>query len=282
MNKVYQIVTDQIMQELRSGRIPWKRSWKSNSPQNMTTKKAYRGMNNLLLGFLPYKFPFYVTFNQCKAMGYMVNKGEHGHIVTFWKKTTGEDDVTGDTKSYAILRYYTVFNVEQTTIPASEYPKMEMLNFAPNEKAESIISNMPNSPKVEHKGNRACYSPLLDTVTMPNRETFDSVPEYYTVLFHELGHSTGHDKRLNRNLGAGTFGNESYSFEELVAELTSCFVATESGLDVTIKNSAAYIQSWLGKLEENPEWIIKAAGKAQKAADYILGRIENEKVEEPI
>ena len=155
-----------------------------------------------------------------------------------------------------------------------EAPKLE---FKPLEQAQAIVDNYlaNGGPSLAHNGgNRAFYSPSLDTIALPLREDFHSIDEYYSTAFHELGHSTGHKSRENRfpeDATLAAFGSGEYSKEELVAEFTSAFLADESGIDTTRENSTAYIQSWLRKLEDDPGLLVTAAGKAQRAANRILG-----------
>ncbi|MBR3379284.1 MAG: hypothetical protein IKG72_04010 [Bacillus sp. (in: Bacteria)] len=132
--------------------------------------------------------------------------------------------------------------------------------------------------KVVH-GDKACYSPTTDTVTMPMPEQFKNNEEYYSTLFHELTHSTGHQKRLNRITKNAAFGDESYSAEELVAEIGSASILATLGIenDKTIRNSTAYIQNWLKALRNDKHLIITASARAEKAIKLILGIKEDKK-----
>ena len=132
---------------------------------------------------------------------------------------------------------------------------------------------MPNQPAIEQE-DRAWYRPCTDTVGIPARGAFDSAEEYYSTLFHELTHSTGHPKRLGR---AGieklnTFGSESYSKEELIAEMGAAMLCGVAEIErKTLSNSAAYLKSWTDVLKGDSRMVVSAASQAQKAADYILG-----------
>jgi antirestriction protein ArdC len=138
---------------------------------------------------------------------------------------------------------------------------------------------MPKKPEIRHGGGRACYLPSVDRVEMPRAETFRSGQDYYSVLFHELTHSTGHASRLDRK-GVGSsdgewssFGSTPYAREELVAEMGAAFLAGHAGIvERTIDNSAAYVASWLQRLKEDTKLVVQAAAQAQKAADFILGK----------
>ena len=141
--------------------------------------------------------------------------------------------------------------------------------------AETVVSAMPNRPSIAYNGgNRAYYVPSSDSVHLPPHGAFDSVGEYYSTLFHELGHSTGHPSRLNRDTleTPAPFGSEVYSKEELIAEFCSAFLCAEAGIDSTLQNSAAYIKGWMSKLQQDPRLVVTAASKGQRAADYILNK----------
>ena len=274
-NQVYQIVTDKIINMLESGNIPWDKPWVSGTPTNLISKKAYRGINPFLLNMESvdkgYTSQYWLTFNQAKKLKGTVKKGEAGTLIIFWKFIESEDK-NGKIKSFPILRYYKVFNVEQCE--GINYPKGEVLEFNPIDSAQKIVDNMPNLPNIESSGNCAFYHPKLDYVNMPNKTSFKSVELYYSVLFHELGHSTGHYSRLNR-FGEDTytvkFGSEDYSKEELIAELTSAMLCGTIGIDKqTLNNSAGYIQSWLKVLKGDSNFVISASSLAQKACDYML------------
>jgi antirestriction protein ArdC len=132
---------------------------------------------------------------------------------------------------------------------------------------------MPNPPAFE-QDFRAAYIPSRDTVTMPSRTAFDSQAEYYSTLFHELTHSTGHFKRLGREgfNSAQTFGSESYSREELIAEMGSAMLCGVTGIEQhNLAKSAAYLKAWISRLQGDPRLVVSAASAAQKAADYIRG-----------
>lgn len=288
---VYEIITERILQELAAGVIPWKKPWKSTGmPRNLTTKKAYRGMNVFTLGMAGYGSPFWATFKQVGDLGGSVRKGEKSLPVVFWnwKETEEIDPATGKNKKIPFLRYYSVWNLEQCEgIDPAKIPTLEPMpeGFDPIEAAEGIVEGMPNRPPINFKGDQAAYYPALDVVLMPKKEKFFSAEEYYSTLLHELSHSTGAKNRLNRP-GITDFdrwGSERYSKEELVAEFASAMLCGVAGIEqATIQNSAAYIAGWSKKLAEEPKLLICAAAAAQKAVDYILNvqTAQNEETEE--
>jgi antirestriction protein ArdC len=109
---------------------------------------------------------------------------------------------------------------------------------------------------------------------MPKRHLFQSAEAYFSTLFHEMTHSTGHEKRLNRPTLTDLcpFGSTNYSLEELVAEMGAAFLCGLTGVENnTIDNSAAYLKGWLGKLKNDTKLLIQAAANAQRAVDYITG-----------
>jgi antirestriction protein ArdC len=134
---------------------------------------------------------------------------------------------------------------------------------------------MKDKPVIENKNqNRAFYTPKKDLITMPEMAQFKSVDAYYQTLFHELGHSTGHQKRLNRKEVAEKvcFGSIDYSKEELVAELASSYLSSYCGTKSNFDNSAAYIKGWSEQIKNDPHFFITACGKAQKAYEYLTNQ----------
>ena len=266
-NKVEEIITEKFIEALENGVCPWRKPWNgSATPQNFITKKPYNGINFFLLSLMPYSSPYWMTYKQASAKGGKVKKGEKATLVTFWKLFKTTDKKTGEAKQIPLLRYYNVFNLEQCEgieAPASEE---KPLDFCPIEEAEKFASDYCEKEDLEvtFKENQAYYSPATDYVNMPRKESFKGEQGYYSTLFHELAHSTGHAKRLNRLEKCG-FGSESYAKEELVAELSAAFACAELGLDNTFGNSAAYLQGWIKKLKGDSKLLISASSYAKKA-----------------
>lgn len=208
-----------------------------------------------------------------------IRKDEKSTVVVFWKPLEIKDpehpDADEDGKrKIRILRYYRVFNVEQTQ--GLEFPTLEKdeREIEPIESAQQILDGYVNTdrgPKYKHGGDRAFYRPSEDRIGMPTMKRFDNADAYYTTAFHEATHSTGHDSRLKRKFGE-SFGNEPYAKEELVAEFGAAMLCAHAGIDPTrdIKNRTAYIQSWMKALNNDEKLAVSAAGQAQKAADLIL------------
>jgi antirestriction protein ArdC len=272
-SSVYSIVAEQIIKQLEAGVAPWHRPWSTQIPRNLVSRREYRGINVFLLGASGYGSPYWLTFKQAKERHGHVRKGEHGSKVVFWKIGTREvQDDGGATseRTSVVLRYYTVFNVEQCEgIATPETVRV----VSPIQECERIVCQMPNPPAMEQDA-RAWYRPSTDTVGIPAHTAFNSSEEYYSTLFHELTHSTGHSKRVRRDgiEKLNTFGSESYSREELIAEMGAAMLAGVAGIErKTLANSAAYLQSWINVLKSDSRMVVSAASQAQKAADYILG-----------
>lgn len=276
MSQVYNYVSEKIVGMLDAGTIPWRKPWTGLMPQNYISKKEYRGINLFLLAHAPFKDPRFLTFKQVQGLGGKVKKGEKAWMVIFWKRFSKEetDKNTGETKkrSWGMLRYYNVFNVEQTEGWTPRPLTEEALK--PNEKiakCEEIVANLPEVPVME--GSQiAAYSPSRDTVMMPDIRQFESSEGYYCTLFHELTHWTGNEKRLGRftKNDGGMFGSQSYSKEELVAEFGAAFLCAVAGTEQPIlENAAAYIQGWKKRIKEDPKLLVQAAGKATAAANWL-------------
>ncbi len=282
----YDLITERILEALDQGIVPWRKSWSLSAgvrPQSIVGR-AYSGINALVLGLSGYSDPRWLTYKKAGELGGNVLKGEKGTPIVFWKKMSREDENEAGEKvikPFMMLRYYTVFNVEQCEgLDVAPFQVKEVKEFDAIAEAEKIIDGMPNPPSIDHNGgDRAFYIPSLDQVHLPALEDFDSPEEYYSTAFHELGHSTGHESRLNRHemeTGIAPFGTPTYSKEELAAEFSAAFLCAESGIENTVDNSAAYIQGWAKKLRSDKKLVIVAASQGQKAADYILGVVKEE------
>ena len=274
--KVADVITDRIIKKLEEGTVPWQRPWSGGSvPKNLVSKKEYRGVNSFVLGCSEFSSPYWATYKQISDLGGTVIKGQHGSPVLFY--TWLEDKRVGVERKIPFMRYYTVFNLEQCEIPVDKMPGVNVKPtlFEAIDTCESVINGMPLRPEIKFNGQRACYSPSTDTVNMPKKESFSSPEAYYSAMFHELSHSTLHEKRLNRKgtMSLGAFGSEAYSMEELIAEMSSCYISNHCGIDTkVIDNSASYIANWLKVLKNDKLMIIKASSNGQKASDFILNK----------
>ena len=287
----YDVITDRIIKCLESGTAPWRRPWggRFRFPRNLISGKEYRGINVFLLSAANYESPYWVTYKQAQSLGGSVRKGEKSLPIVFWS-TFEKDNGEGEKPSkIPFLRYYSGFNLAQCDgIPGDKIPADEGAPRKPFEAIEAcqaIVRGMPKAPPIDHGYGGACYVPSLDTVRMPRPESFDSPAAYYAVLFHELGHSTGHSSRLARKATVGdwgSFGSDSYGREELVAEMTAAFLCGQSGIETaTIDQSASYIENWLRAIRQDAKLVVTAAAQAQKAADWILDRKWDSVAQEP-
>jgi len=272
ISKVYQLITDRILAHLENGVIPWRKPWTANPPANLITRKPYRGINVFLLAPQGYASPYWLTLKQANQKGGRIRKGEASTPVIFWNWKEKMNPETEEMEKYPILRFYRVWNVEQT-----EGLKLEdeaVPAFNPIARAASIIAKMPNPPKIVHGEPKAWYRPSDDLVNLPRPEIFNTPEEFYCTAFHELSHASGHESRLKRPGTAEKidFGSHCYSNEELIAEMAAAFLCGHAGISqAVVENSAAYIDHWRRKISDDPKLIVLTSAAAQKAADHILG-----------
>ena len=279
--KICQMVTDRLIAEMEKGIIPWNKPWHgSGGAVSHVTGKPYSCLNQLIL-----RPGEYITFNQCKAEGGKVKKGCHGYPIVFWKQFKVEEvnPTTNEIESKLIplLKYYTVFHIEDCEGIEAKYDiETDQPSANPDMTAESVVDNYEyreESLRINRVDitDEAFYSPKRDYIQVPCMEQYENNSEYYSTLFHEMIHSTGHTTRLNRFTGsaaAAAFGSEEYSKEELIAEIGAAALVNYCGLETTstFRNSTAYLQSWIKALRNDPTMIVAAAGKAEKAFNYII------------
>lgn len=304
----------------------WVGSGADGTAKNYMSKKEYSGANFLLnfdikfdkegKGYLvPIKFiqPYYLTFNQIKDTGASLKKDSKARRVIYYTmifsfdngslqiKTTdrekftefvkanglNKEDLNKYLKKIPVIKYYNVFRADDCT--GLKFPEaIGNKNVDPIEQAQNLIDGYKNPPVYTFIGDKAYYQPATDKLNMPNIKAFKKEASYYCTYFHELTHSTGAKKRLNRDM-TGTFGSKSYAFEELIAELGAVFMCSEAGiLFQTRENSAKYLKNWnsvlVSELENDNRFFLKASAQSQKAVNYILGRnsdTEESAVKEP-
>lgn len=282
----HQNLTDLIIQKMEES-VEYQKPWFVCEllPYNPVTGTKYKGINVISLISRGFTDPRFLTFKNIQTLAeetgakILIKKGEKGIPVfkAMQKVFKKVDEDTGEESSFSFWNQVyagTVFNASQLTgMPALEQtPKIE---FTEEVEAEKILTAMIeySGLKVEHTPEgRAYYQPEPDKVHMPERENFKSIALYYRTLMHELAHSTGHEKRLNRKF-IGKFGSPEYAFEELVAELSSYFMGATLGLPYdsqTHENHAAYLKSWIGALKKDKNMIFKAAGQATRAVEFQL------------
>ncbi len=283
--QIYAAITEKIIANLETAGS-WKKLWQIPSPVSLNGH-YYRGINRLILSSDPFESRVYGTFQQIRANGGKVCKGEKATVVVFWKMSVNKDEATQETKKMFLLRYFHVFNTDQADFDEQGLAKIAQFQNQVEERhneshvdAEQIITGYHNKPDIHFsdKDDRAYYSPMADMISVPQMKYFATPSEFFKTLYHECVHSVGHPKRLNRfDFVSNHFGDEPYSKEELVAELGSAYLAEIAHLELNIRNSAAYISGWASKLRDNQKWILWAAARAEKSVDYILG-INSEEV----
>lgn len=280
-------LTKQLISEMSQGELCWIKGWNSTGkrPYNPITKAVYKGGNRFRLMLAAHLEQYtdnrWVTFAQAKEKGWTVKKGEKGMLCEKWifeEKKTIEDPITGEKETvyeeleHPKVNYFVLFNAAQVEgMPAlekqPELPKDEQLMLADRFVRSSAC------PVIEQPGEtEAYYSPERDEVHLPMRNSFYSSTEFLATAIHEMSHSTGHSSRLNRPQ-KNAFGSKEYAKEELIAELSSVFVQADLGIDIGAKqlsNHAAYLQNWIGALEENPNVLFQASSDASRASDFLM------------
>jgi antirestriction protein ArdC len=286
---IYQTVTERILEQLKAGHVPWRKTWISGLPKSLTTGKEYRGVNVLLLASAAFTSRYWVTFLEAKRLGGHVRKGEQSTPVFFWKWRTRAEmqRIAAETGRASpapfVQRTAAVFNLDQ--VEGVTRPADDVGHQANNrlDVADKVFDVMPDKPTIVHKVNcQPAYVGHLDQVELPHLSQFDNAAEYYATLFHELTHATGHPKRLNRFSEFKGDRAEQYSFEELVAEFGAAFLCTFAGINnpKTEALQASYIEGWSKALQNDCRMLVRAASAAQRAADYIRGKVLVTEVED--
>lgn len=290
---MYETVTTRIIEMLEQGNIPWLKPWTgTNGAWSRATGKNYSLINQFML-----PAGEYITYDELMREGGEFIRDEDGkvhapeYIWSFWYKAIKkevENTETGEMEEKITLlpkaKYHKVWNVEKDTTLEVKYKKDELPDgVEPLEELERIKKDYVKRSGVKYYEcvtNDAYYSPALDKVVVPCRKQYDNQAEFYSTIFHELGHSTGAPSRLNRFklFEAVSFGSQDYSREELVAELTSCSILANTGVETSnsFRNSAGYIQGWLSKLKEDSQAIIRASAKAEMAYKLIMNITEDD------
>lgn len=275
---IYEMITNKFIEELEKGIIPWQKPWRGtlkNGAFNRVTKKPYSLLNQMLLS----KEGEYASFKQWHDLGGTIKKGSKSEVVVFWKIQPIEEtkeDGTKEVKQIPILRYFNVFHISCVDgvepLDVAELTELEPIVEA--ERVKEEYKNRENIDIQEIITNEAFYSPSRDYIQVPCKEQYTDVTEFYSTLFHEMVHSTGHKSRLDRLDTSinSRFGSEAYSKEELVAEIGSATILNLLGIETpkTFRNSTAYLQSWLRVLKNDNRFIISAATRAEKAVNYIM------------
>lgn len=283
--KICEMVAERVLEELKNGIVPWNKPWfGSDRFVSHVNGKHYSLLNCIMLG----QPGEYATFNQITKEGGKVKKGAKSKIVVYWnpvKKEVTDDSGEVKVKMYFILKYYRVFNLNDCEGMKKKYLNDDDTKFIHEtvKDAEEVIKGYCDAnPGLQivrdERSGRAYYRPSEDMIQVPMMEQFEKVEEFYSTLFHEMTHSTGHWSRLGRFEKSGSvaaFGGEDYGKEELIAELGAAALCGKCGIESrdSFRNSAAYLKGWTDAIKGNPEMIVAAAGKADKAVEYILGEV---------
>ena len=288
-------IIDAVIDSLAQGKAPWRKPWRSVAgglPVNIASKKAYRGMNILILGMTPYTDARWGTFKQWSDVGARIRKGEKATSIMLWQfkpmHTKGADgkpafDTNGNPlmADIPLVRLYAVFNAEQVdgapAVPDAEPAGEGEELLTPDATAEALMADYLTRSGVHLRvgGSVASFAPGTDTIAMPPLAQFAGVSEYYGTLLHEAVHSTGTKDRCNREgiTKFDRFGSGRYAFEELVAEMGGAMLVSQCGLaqpEVT-ENTIAYLAGWAERIKADRQALISAASACAKAVDYING-----------
>lgn len=278
---IYEAITDRIISQLENGEIPWTKPWiggNNSGAFNRVSKKSYSLLNQMILKH----DGEYATYKQWSDLGGIIRKGEKAEIVVFWKiieKTETKDNGEKIEITIPYLRYINVFHISQVEgVEPLNARERIVFEHEPIEEAEKIkcdYMNRENFRILEVDSDRAFYSPINDFIQIPCKKQYENINEFYSTLFHEMIHSTGHSSRLGRleeTSKVASFGSSEYSKEELIAEIGSASLMNLIGIETakTFKNSVAYIQNWLRVLKNDNKFIVSASSKAEKAVKYIL------------
>ena len=275
---VYQEVTNRIIEALENGCAPWVKPWNTEQqegngsmPYNAISGANYSGVNTILLWTAQMEAGHtsntWLTFKQAKALGGSVRRGEKGTPIIYFQMLKRKDEKSGDEYMIPMLKQYTVFNVAQT----EDIDHAKAKSPAPVDVGytEALELAQRIGAEVKHGGDKAFFTSQADYIQMPPQAAFEDLEAWDSTLLHELTHWTGHNDRLNRELG-NRFGSDKYAFEELVAEIGAAFLGAELGLKHEKLQHESYIASWLNVLKNDKKAIFKAAKLAQAASNLIL------------
>ncbi len=283
---------ERMLDLMKQGTIPWRRPWNdSNAPKNgsihgpwnPTSGKSYRGSNTLILRGAQMAYGYednrWLTYRQAESVGAQVKRGEEGQQIAYWDfSKTGKvkEDVqpadVGEEKGYQGPSVFvaTVFNASQIDGMPEPPPPFVMPEMVRNLRVRELLDR--HQPNLNHDGgNRAFYSLATDSIHVPKAGSFQDPISYQSTVLHELVHWTGAKHRLDRDL-TGRFGTEGYAKEELLAEISSCFIADRLGIGLGKEHEeqhAAYLQSWMRAIADDPKCLFRAASQAEKVMTFL-------------
>lgn len=291
-----EIVAERIIKQLEEGTAPWQRPWNPGEsgaflPYNPVTGNRYKGINSIYLLSQNHDDQRWMTYKQATVLGGQVRKGEKGTGIQYWKFTEEQTKKDGDGKPIVdgegnpvkvVVQlerprafFANVFNAEQ--IDGLPLLQKKEQTWNPIERAEGILA--ASGADIQHNGGgRSFYRPLSDSIHLPDKGQFPTADNYYSTALHELGHWSGHQDRLNRDL-VHPFGSEGYAKEELRAEIASMILGDELGIGHDPSQHVAYVGSWIKVLKDDPMEIFRAAADAEKIQNYVIG-LEQKQVQE--
>lgn len=281
--ETYEKITSALLGLIERGDLlPWQKSWKGSDEfaRSMSSGKLYTGVNRWVLTLTAQAngwSPWFGTYNQIAALGGQVRKGEKSSTAILWKPVTRKaTEPDAKDNKFLMLKAFAIFSASQADgLPEKFYAKPDVSLVDTDAHAVFEAYTATNGIQVGYGGDRAFYSPPQDRIQLPHVASFAGTEEFYAAAFHEAAHSTGHKDRLNR-IGVtdfDLFGSHQYSREELVAELGSSLVLGTLGLDKpeVVENQAAYLKHWMSAIASDPQAFVWAAGRAERAANLILG-----------
>lgn len=278
---IHKHITAELIQVMEQGVKPWQLPFDQSIqlPMNYQTGEKYNGINIVLLWIAArnagFQSPYWLTFNQIKSKGGKVNKGEKSTMIIFYKTKEIEED--GETKTIPIIKYYRVFNIQQTDIkiPKHSVNKIydQVVEADYNTISNLIVDNLGVS-SINHDSGSAYYQPKSDSIHLPDKSLFFCSKEMFATLIHEAIHATGHKSRLDRFSGKNNrYGSYDYSVEEIIAESASVFVLAELGIQSDFHGHASYIDSWIKNAKEDKKFLFKVFSDASKAANYFMDMV---------
>jgi antirestriction protein ArdC len=286
MSVKYETLTNRIVAALEQGVRPWTKEWKGDTSfarPLRSTGEAYRGINALNLWVAAqergFRSPYWLTYKAAQAMGAQVIKGAKSESV-FYSSTFNKVEDNGDERTVPFLKASAVFNADEIEgLPAHFYanttPVVTVPHLTRHEASEAFLKAI--GADIRHGGDSAFYIRKPDYIQLPDFEAFFTSEAYYGTAFHELAHWTGAPHRLDREKGK-MFGDSSYAFEELVAELAAAYLCADLGVAAEPREDhASYIGSWIKALKSDPKAIFKAAALAEKAVEYLHREAKGEK-----
>lgn len=287
MTELQKQLAEQFLHLLEEKNLEWKKEWNGlpSRPYNPISKTVYNGSNyfSLLLTSIQkgYQDNRWCTFAQIKEQGWKLKpgKGQSGRI-EYWYPYDREQKKAISWQEFReaggqindryqlFSRVYFVYNGDMIVgIPKLEVTQNKIQQV---ELVDTISGSMGVSISY-HESDQAFYRPVEDRIYLPYRQQFHSEYAYASTALHELSHATGSEHRLNRKQG-GEFGTEPYAYEELVAEISSCFLSSELPMGQTeehLQNHKAYVQSWIQGIKEQPDALFRAVKDAEQAAVYL-------------